>query len=493
MLSMFKDPGHCDLDSINENVKNIIDFAALKTLNFTGEIVIYKVQGRMRLKYTEPDGSENDHSVDPEPINKKFIEACLFGDVTKIRLLWNENLTDSCNQKLIDIHYGAEWALRLACANGHLEAVKLLDQLSGSKLNYAALDNYAFKKACVNGHVEMANFVLKKTHIEDLSAIYAMTIAHGQLDIIKQGFFIRCDQKQAFNVACRNGHLNIVKWLLEQNRDYYNPHGFYESARHPPVMYFLESVFPWNADFEQRKNLLVPNSISSGDVDCVKWVFEKFQNAIPINMSIIEAAIECGSLEVLEFIKSKTPPGMVLSTSLIDKITKSVGYDFQKTKNIFKVYGAEIKLPENTSDMYASMACTDNAENLKWLWELCGKRGFDARLGFIYACKTSKFNSMQWFLGIYPSLCSLQECLESAAGDENIKVIDWLWDKSDHILDMRKVFVYAVKNTKINVLDWIKCHCFDQIMWLDLSSTSISDMMKSVLKHKFKDAHFFPV
>jgi hypothetical protein len=122
--------------------------------------------------------------------------ACEYGNDEILKLLY-ARYTDKLN-----IHEDDDYGFSYACANGHINTVKLLFQIAEelkSPIDIHVFDDWTFSYTCGNGHIEIVRYLYEKS-IELNVPIYVNT-----------------DNDTPFILACENGQLSIVKWLLEKS------------------------------------------------------------------------------------------------------------------------------------------------------------------------------------------------------------------------------------------------------------------------------------
>jgi hypothetical protein len=85
-----------------------------------------------------------------------------------------------------------------ACKNGDITTLKSLDY---SKIDIHAYNEHAFQHACSNGHLNIVKFLLSSEE------------THRHINI-------HADDELAFRLACENGHLPIVKYLISLEPEY---------------------------------------------------------------------------------------------------------------------------------------------------------------------------------------------------------------------------------------------------------------------------------
>ena len=103
-----------------------------------------------------------------------------------------------------------------ACERGDLETAKTLV----SHVNIHAYDESAFRWTCRNGQLEVAKWLLTQgidIHADNEVA-FRYACYNGHLEVAKwlltQGVHIHADDEGAFRYACYNGYLEVAKWLV---------------------------------------------------------------------------------------------------------------------------------------------------------------------------------------------------------------------------------------------------------------------------------------
>lgn len=166
---------------------------------------------------------------------KMLYNHCRTGNADMVQHLFHQH------PHLLD-HASAfdEFALHLACENGHLNVVKRLMQARPS-INVLACDAYAFKAACARGHLEVAQHlhacvvagvtgasgIPKVPNIPNHVYVNAFQEACGNghlsvalylLDLfVEHDIHVCVLNEDAFQAACKNGHLAVVQMLLKMN------------------------------------------------------------------------------------------------------------------------------------------------------------------------------------------------------------------------------------------------------------------------------------
>jgi hypothetical protein len=120
-----------------------------------------------------------------------------------MRAALNEDTSDRLRIPLLtgltpaDARADNNWALRKACAGGHLAAAQWLTERFGlTAADARAWHNEVLWWACRNGHLEVAQWLTER---------FGLTAAD-----------VRAADNEALRWACANGHLDVAQWLTEE-------------------------------------------------------------------------------------------------------------------------------------------------------------------------------------------------------------------------------------------------------------------------------------
>ena len=169
---------------------------------------------------------EKDRLIDFRTINYSgFLAACQYGHLEMVKLFLSLS-----GDRTINVHVGNESGFCLACRYGHLELIKLFLSLSGDRfIENDSLNKYALKEACggKSEHLEVIKFLLSLSGDRTIDVHvnreepFQIACRNGHLKIVKlllalkdRVIDVHARDEAAFKGACENGHLNIVKWLL---------------------------------------------------------------------------------------------------------------------------------------------------------------------------------------------------------------------------------------------------------------------------------------
>ena len=132
-------------------------------------------------------------------------------------------------------------AYQLACQNGHLECIKLLSLLNPNREYFNKTGWHAIHYAAQGGHANIIEYLVNDF---DVSIDLQQDNEYGDT---------------AYQLACRNGHLECIKLLssLNPNREYFNKtswHAIHYAAEkgHANIIGYLVNDCSVSIDFTTR-------------------------------------------------------------------------------------------------------------------------------------------------------------------------------------------------------------------------------------------------
>lgn len=107
-------------------------------------------------------------------------------------------------------------AIISACSSGFTKLAQYLFSV-GADIN--AQNNNAFILACKYNHLETASWINSITDVKNVKSAVIQASSEGNLGMViwlhSLGFDINAFNDTAFVIACRNNHVNVVRWLLD--------------------------------------------------------------------------------------------------------------------------------------------------------------------------------------------------------------------------------------------------------------------------------------
>lgn len=143
-----------------------------------------------------------------------FRLACRYGHLEIVVKLLNEYPVNPAAK--------SNEAIRKACSHNHLPIVELL--LKNSRVDPADYHNYALEYACKNGHIQVVKCLLQDPRVNpaanaNLSILNASTKGHLEIvDILLNDKRVDPCKGDSFRNACKNGFLKVAQLLAQDPR-----------------------------------------------------------------------------------------------------------------------------------------------------------------------------------------------------------------------------------------------------------------------------------
>ena len=231
-------------------------------------------------------------------------------------------------------------------------------------INIHADNEYAFRESCRNGHLEMAKWLI------GLKLIIKINIHAG---------YKNSDNEYAFRWACINGHLAVAKWLVELSKK--TEYG---------LINIHERVVPLSNTGD-----IFRNTCENGQLEVAKWLLE-------LSKEKEFGIIDINSHKELNFIITCSTGHLDVAKWLLE-LYKNYGLEFNNTRQIYSY----------TNHVYeeAFLGCCENGnlDVAKWLIELSREKDSNSILGLInihveneYAfrcsCQNGYINVAKWLI-----------------------------------------------------------------------------------------------
>jgi len=308
-----------------------------------------------------------------------FLQACSEGDLAEMRRLEPIDLLYANNED-------GETAMWIACANGHLDAAKLLVELCPGDVRYIRSRNYNQESplwiACANGHLGVAQWL--HANGEDVN-------------------LMNCKLESPLWAACANGHLDVVRWLFSVPTIYLDSLCVCAACRHLEVVQWLVGE---NMPFRGDDWSAMVSACEGGNLDVVKWLYLNGATLTETTDMVTPmwAACSRGHLVVAKWIYSVE---MVdLSTVNVDGLT------------------------------YMMAACSEgHLETAKWLYSVGASVhavNYFEENAMTLACEFGDLSVAEWLyqrgLGVRAPNAIGQTPLLLACSGGNLKLVRWLFD-----------------------------------------------------------------
>ena len=227
-------------------------------------------------------------------VNEIFIKACKTGNLTTVDYL----LAKVNNQTKAE-------GVIAASANGHLELVKYLVRRGA---DFQAIDNYAFRVAVSRGHFDVVQYLVENHverkctgrkrvgrvdernllsygvkaiseygHLKLLEEAVIVASSNGHLEIVKYlvnlGVDFQAVDNQAVRLASKNGHLEVIKYLVEKGAEIHGDEAIQWASTNGHfeiVKYFVER----GSDFQAFDNEAIRVACIYKNFKIVKYLVE---------------------------------------------------------------------------------------------------------------------------------------------------------------------------------------------------------------------------
>ena len=317
-----------------------------------------------------------------------FLQACSGGNLAEMRRL----------EPSIDLLYAnnedGETAMWLACANGHLDAAKLLVEMYPDDVRYVCTRSRNYNQesplwiACANGHLKVAQWLHQNG--EDVN-------------------FLNSNLESPLWAACSNGHLDVVRWLFSVPTIYLDTTCVCAASRH---------------------------------LEVVKWLVGERMPIVGHDWSAMVVACEDGNLEVVKWLymngASLTDMSDDLATPMWAACTNG---HLDIAKWIYSVEMVDLASVNVDGFTYMMGACySGHLETAKWLYSVgvsVHPVNYFAENALTLACEGGHLSVVEWLyqmgLGVHAPNAIGQTPLMLACSVGNLKLVRWLFEHGAHL------------------------------------------------------------
>ena len=207
--------------------------------------------------------------------------------------------------------------LNEAARNGHYVCVEFMLTQNARDRRWRREESEACADAALGGHIRILQ-LLREYHLPWGKAVPEGSAIGGHLDclkwLIEQGCPVHLES--CFYYAAMNGRVNILHWIASDwtpDHDYFHPELLEEVAgQGPRTIPVLELAKEWDGDFGNAA--LLTCAVQSGHLDNIKWLVEQ---GVPLDHDgIPEAAATAGNLDVLNWVADQ--PDMFWGNATFD-------------------------------------------------------------------------------------------------------------------------------------------------------------------------------
>jgi len=196
--------------------------------------------------------------------------------------------------------------IRSASYNGHINVVKfILD--NGGDIHYE--EDIGLEMACENGELEMVKFLV--LHGADKSKGFKTAITYGRYDIVKffveKGVDINLDDGYAIRVACYQNYRSMIYYLVEKGADIHSQNNYpVRIACSEGYLDLIKYLIEHGADIyteNQGINSGLCMASINGHLEVVKYLVEVLN--VTINDLSFRLASFYGHLNIIEYFVEK--------------------------------------------------------------------------------------------------------------------------------------------------------------------------------------------
>ena len=164
---------------------------------------------------------------------EQFKQLCIDGDTNNLELLFNSHINDLCYMIFEHKHYAFADKIVEKCNIDIDSILTIASNKNNKEVGKMLFDKYnidlqsKFITACKNGDLNMVKYLLENNfnidvHAKDESGFRA-ACENGDLNMVKYllennfNIDVHAEYEEGFKSACSSGHLNVVQYLLENN------------------------------------------------------------------------------------------------------------------------------------------------------------------------------------------------------------------------------------------------------------------------------------
>ncbi|EGZ12871.1 hypothetical protein PHYSODRAFT_334714 [Phytophthora sojae] len=290
--------------------------------------------------------------------------------------------------------------------------------------------------AAGHGHLDIVKWLIEEQGIEDIGHAFDRAADHGHLDVLK---YLRETKAEAcidslLDGAAVAGYMGIVRWLHENTRARCTVQAMDEAAAngHLGIVQWLHANYT-----EGSINMDV--AAAFGYLDVVQWFHETRDEGC--TSWAMDRAAGNGELDVVKWLHEHRREGC--TTDAMDDAASNGHLEVVKWLHDNQEEGCTTKamdgaaanshlksyLPgEFLAEVVAEAASNGYLEILTWMWEKHHSRGFWGGVELAGAILNSHQHVVDW---LRENVAVWPECggylIESAAGVGNLGIVQWLY------------------------------------------------------------------
>lgn len=219
-----------------------------------------------------------------------------------------------------DIHIDSDCALTTACDYGQIHVVKYFIEIGSNK------NNNCLGMSCRNGHIDIVTYLVDQgvdIDINDGSPL-RISCGKGYLDIVKflieSGADINIDNSAALRWPALHGNFDVVKYLIESGADIStnNYQALIESCRSGHLS-IVKLFIEMGADIHMQEDLLFLTACMNSHLDIVKYLIESGVDMNIDNDHALYLCVKYGCLDIIKYFMDNN----IYDTDIISNAVKT--------------------------------------------------------------------------------------------------------------------------------------------------------------------------
>lgn len=225
-----------------KDIKNVILSIKLNVLDEFSKQILCKagegfIECCMKGEYDTVLWLYKNETIDEITQQKGFILACANGHLNIVKLVYNHGIIKINPDKDpfgLDNNVLKKNVLELCCSYGRLEVAQWLYSIENYKKNI--LTSIFIISSCIGGKLSIAQWlysIIREEPFFTLEFIFVQSCIYGNFELVQWIFSLENNDislwsyNRAFQTSCKHGHLNIAQWLyntididIHRNNDY---------------------------------------------------------------------------------------------------------------------------------------------------------------------------------------------------------------------------------------------------------------------------------